>query len=46
MSHASKVMLKILYTRFTCYENQELQSKIGLQKAEEPEIKLPTFAGS
>ena len=47
ISHASKVMLKILHARLQHYVNQKLQtSKLGLEKAEEPEIKLPTFAGS
>ena len=44
---ASKVMLKILHAGPQNNVNQELQmSKLGLEKAEEPEIKLPTFAGS
>ena len=44
ISHASKVMLK--YTRLQHYANQELQmSKLGLEKEEELEIKLPTFSG-
>ena len=47
ISHASKVMLKILQARFQKYVNHELQiSKLNLEKAEEPEIKLPTSAGS
>ena len=47
ISHASKVMLKILQTRLKQYVNQELQMfKLVLEKAEEPEIKLPTSAGS
>jgi len=47
ISHASKVMLKILQARFQKYVNYELQiSKLNLEKAEEPEIKLPTSAGS
>ena len=48
ISHASKVMLKILQVRFQEYMNQELPEmyKLGLEKAEEPEIKLPTFTGS
>ena len=41
ISHASKVMLKILQARLQQYVNREL-----LEKAEEPEIKLPTSAGS
>ena len=47
ISHASKVMLKILQARLQQYVNRELQmSKLVLEKAEEPEIKLPTSAGS
>ena len=35
-------MLKILQARFQKYVNHELQiSKLNLEKAEEPEIKLP-----
>ena len=46
ISHASEVMLKILHARLQYYANQELQmSKLGLEKEEELEIKLPTFAG-
>ena len=46
ISHASKVTLKILHARLWHYANQELQmSKLGLEKEEELEIKLPTFAG-
>ena len=47
ISHASKVMLKILQARLQQYLNHELQMfKLVLEKAEEPEIKLPTSAGS
>ena len=47
ISHASKVMLKILQARLQQYVNCELQMfKLVLEKAEEPEIKLPTSAGS
>ena len=47
ISHASKVMLKILQARFQQYVSQELQMlKLDLEKAEEPEIKLPTCVGS
>ena len=47
ISHASKVVLKILQARLQQYVNQELQMfKLDLEKAEEPEIKLPTYAGS
>ena len=46
ISHASKVMLKILQARLQQYMNWELQMfKLDLEKAEEPEIKLPTSAG-
>ena len=47
ISHASKVMLKILQARLQQYVNPELlMFKLVLEKAEEPEIKLPTSAGS
>ena len=46
ISHASKVMLKILQARLQQYVNCELPDVQALEKAEEPEIKLPTFAGS
>ena len=47
ISHASKVMLKILQARFQQYMNEEFQMfKLHLEKAEEPEIKLPTSVGS
>ena len=47
ISHASKVMLKILQARLQQYMNHELPMfKLVLEKAEEPEIKLPTSAGS
>ena len=47
ISHASKVMLKILQARLQQYVNHELPDvQAGLGKAEEPEIKLPTSAGS
>ena len=50
ISHTSKVMLKILQARLQQYMNQmywKLQQsfqmfKLVLEKAEEPEIKLPT----
>ena len=45
--HASKVMLKILHAWFQQYVNWELPDvPAGLEKAEEPEIKLPTSVGS
>ena len=40
--HASKVILKILQTRLQQYVNHELPD---LEKAEEPDIKLPTSVG-
>ena len=47
ISHASKVMLKILQARLQHYVNCDFQMfKLVLEKAEEPEIKLPTSAGS
>ena len=47
ISHTSKVMLKILQARLQQYVNHELPDvEAGLEKAEEPEIKLPTSAGS
>ena len=46
-SHASKVMLKILQARLQQYVNREFPDvQAGLKKAEEPEIKFPTFTGS
>ena len=46
-SHASKVMLKILQARLQQFMNCELPDiKLVLEKAKEPEIKLPTSAGS
>ena len=47
ISHASKVMLKILQARLQQYVNRELPDvQAGFRKAEEPEIKMPTSAGS
>ena len=47
ISHASKVMLKILQARLQQYMNHELPDvQVVLKKAEEPDIKLPTSAGS
>ena len=45
ISHASKVMLKILQARLQQYLNFQM-FKLVLEKAEEPGIKLPTFGGS
>ena len=47
ISHASKLIFKILQARLQQYLNHELPAvKLVLEKAEEPEIKLPTSAGS
>ena len=43
ISHASKVMLKILQARLQQYVNRELSD---VKAGEEPEIKMPTSAGS
>ena len=45
ISHTSKVMHKILQARLQQYVNFQML-KLVLGKAEEPEIKLPTSAGS
>ena len=44
ISHASKVMLKILQARLQQTKNFHM-SKLGLEKQEELEIKLATFIG-
>ena len=47
ISRASKVMLKILQARLQKYMKCELPMfKVDLEKAGEPEIKLPTSTGS
>ena len=47
ISHANKVMLKILQARLQQYMNCELpEFKLVLEKAEEPEIKSPASTGS
>ena len=47
ISHTNKIMLKILQARLQQYMNCELPDvQAGFRKAGEPEIKLPTFAGS
>ena len=48
ISHTSKVMLKILQVRLQQYMNHVCvyMFKLDLEKAEEPEIKLPTSVGS
>ena len=46
ISHASKVMLKILQARLKQYMNWELSDiQLDLEKAEESEVKLPTYTG-
>ena len=46
ISHAGKVMLKILQARLQHYVTRELPDVLVLEKAEKLEIKLPTSAGS
>ena len=47
LSHTSKVMLKILQARLQQYVTRELPDVQAIsEKAEEPEIKLPTSTGS
>ena len=47
ISHASKVMLKILQARLQQYVNRELPDvQAGFKKSRGKEIKLPTSAGS
>ena len=47
VSHASKVIFKILHARLQHYMKQELpDSQAGLEKEKEPEIKLPPSVGS
>ena len=44
ISHTSKVTLKILQVRLQRYMNRELPNvQAALEKAEEPEIKLPNL---
>ena len=45
ISHASKVMLKILQDWLQQYVNFQM-FKLDLENTEEPEIKLPTSIGS
>ena len=46
ISHVSKVMLKILQASLQQYVNHNFKMfKLDLEKAEEPEIKLPTSIG-
>ena len=47
LSHASKVMLKILQVGFNSMWTENFQMyKLDLEKAEQPEIKLPIPVGS
>ena len=47
ISHASKIILKILQASLQQYMNQELPGvQAGIEKAKESEIKLSTYAGS
>ena len=47
ISHASKVMLKILQAIIQQYVTVNFQMfKLDLEKAEEPEVKLPATTGS
>ena len=47
ISHTSKVMLKILQAKLQQCVNRDFQMfKLVLEKAEEPEIQLPTSTGS
>ena len=46
ISHSSKVILKTLQARLQRYKNHELPDVQDLEKAEEPETKLPTSVGS
>ena len=47
ISHASKVMLRIFQLGFNRTRTMNFQMfKLDLEKAKEPEIKLPTSAGS
>ena len=47
ISHTSKIMLKILQARLQQYMNHErLDVQLDLEKAEEPELKLPTSIGA
>ena len=47
ISHASKIMLKILQARLQQYRTKNFQMyKLDLERAEESEIKYPTSIGS
>ena len=45
ITHTSKEMVKVLQARLTWIVNFQM-FKLDLEKAEEPDIKLPTFVGS
>ena len=45
ISHARKIMLKILQARLQEYVNFQMYN-LFLKKAEDPEVKLPTYTGS
>ena len=46
ISHTSIVMLKVLQARLQQYVPNFQMFKLVLEKAEEPEVKLPTSVGS
>ena len=47
ISHASKIMLKILQAGFSCTWTENFQMyEMNLEEPEKSEIKLPTFVGS
>ena len=46
ISHTSKLILKILQGRLQQYVKNVQIFKLDLEKAEKPEIKLPTSVGS
>ena len=46
ISHSNKVMLNILQARLQQYMNRTSRYKLDLEKAEEPETRLPTSVGS
>ena len=47
ISHASKLMLKILQARLQQHLNHELPDvQAGFRKAEEPEMEFPTYVVS
>ena len=47
ISHAGKIMLKILQARLQQYGNWEISDvRVGFRKGRGPEIKLPTSTGS